>query len=192
MYIVSIIFLSIGGLLAIINGWILFQQLQGQPLPSAVPILGGVFLFIGTLIFPCGALRAWAVLGLFVDYGCMPYLIYGSIYMVQETRRYAEKNRILSLEYEANECTGKIYIYPRNEGIYKWAARDGQSHGSIIMKVDEYVPGQTLKLSIQDTAIWLGVHDGTWQLDSEKGWHNTMYSLVNSTITELAANKVLN
>jgi hypothetical protein len=190
-YIASIALLGLGGLLASFNGWVLFRQLRGKPSPSAAPLIGGVFLFVGARLFPGGLLRPWAVIGLFLDYGFLPYMILFSISMAQESRRYAEKNRILSLDFEAAACTGAIYVYPDDECIYKWAARDGHSSGSIVMKVDEYTPNETLKLSIQKTAIRLGVHDGSWQLDSEEGWHNSMHSLVDSTITPSAANKSL-
>lgn len=188
-YIASIVLLGLGGLLAFINAWVLVRQLTSKPSPSAAPLLGGAFLFAGALILPSGFLRPWPVMGLFLDYGCMPYLTLFTISIIRETRRYAEKNRILSLRYEAERCSGEIHLYPASECIYKWAAKDGLSHGSILMKVDSYVPNAALRLAIQDAGIFLGMHGNTWQLDSEHGWHNPMHSLANSTITEMAANK---
>ena len=188
-YIASIALLGLGGLVAGINAWVLVRQLLGKPSPSVAPLLGGVFLFVGALLLPGGFLRPWAVIGLLVDYGCMPYLALSTVSMIRETRQYAEKNRILSLQYEAEQCTGKIHIYPGNEGVYQWAARDGLSHGSILMKIDSYVPSKILKLSTQDVRISLSFHNDSWQLDSEHGWKNPVNSLVNSTITAMAVHR---
>ena len=190
-YFASIALLGLGGLIALTNGWVLFRQLLGKRAPSVVPLVGGIFLFFGAMLFPNDLLRPLAVIGLFLDYGCLPYLILLSLSMVQEMRRYAEKNRILTLEFETATCTGAIYIYPEDACIYKWVAKDGLSSGSIIMNVDEYTPNEMLKLSIQDTGILLSVQDGSWRLDSEQGSHNPITSLVNSKITQLATNKSL-
>jgi len=136
-YIISIGFIGLGSLLAVINGWILIKQIRGQDCPSATPILGGLFLFIGGLLLPGGVLKIWAWLGLFLDYGCIPYLITALVSMLQEKRRYAAKNQILALEYDAGGCSGTISIYPKNECIHKWKAKDGNSSGSMVMQVND-------------------------------------------------------
>ena len=74
-YIASITLLSLGGLIAFASAWVLLRQLRGKASPSAVPFLGGIFLFAGAFLFPGEAVRPWAVVGLFLDYGCLPYFI---------------------------------------------------------------------------------------------------------------------
>jgi len=183
-YIASSALLGLGGLLALINAWILIRQLLGKPSPSVAPVLGGALLFTGALLLPGGHLRPWAVIGLFLDYGCMPYLLLASISTVRETRRHAAKNRILSLQYDAEKCAGEIHLYPESECAYTWAAKDGLSQGSILMKVDAYDPGMSLSLSIQDTRVSLTMRDDRWQLESEHGWHDPVLSLADATIAE--------
>ncbi|MCZ6503615.1 MAG: hypothetical protein O6945_14015, partial [Gammaproteobacteria bacterium] len=77
-----------------------------------------------------------------------------------------------------------INIYPDEECIYKWRAKDGQSYGSMIMKVDEYRPDTQVRLSLQDIRVALVKDRGNWKIESETGWHDQILSLNNSTITE--------
>jgi len=183
-YTFSIALLSLGGLLAIVNARVLVKQLQGKHGSSAAPFIGGIFLFIGGLSYPDGLLRSWAWIGLFADYGCIPYITMASISIWMDDIRYSERRRILWLSYEAERCSGSIAIYPNDECIYEWRAKDGQSYGSMIMKVDEYKPDTQMCLSLQDIRVALVKDRGEWKIDSETGWHDQMLSLRNSTITE--------
>lgn len=183
-YIFSIALLTLGGLLAVVNARVLVIQLQGKHSSSAAPFIGGIFLFIGGLIYPDGLLRSWAWIGLFLDYGCIPYLTMASISIWMDDIRYSDKRRILCLNYEAERCSGSIAIYTNEECIYKWQAKDGQSYGSMIMKVDEYRPDTHVCLSLQDIRVVLVKDRGEWKIDSETGWDDQMLSLHNSTITE--------
>lgn len=186
-YLASIALLGLGGVIALANVRVLIMQLLGKASPSVAPLLGGIFLFAGALLFPGGALRSWAVLGLFIDYGCVPYLILLAVSMRKETRRFAAEKRILGIRFESDGYTGEISVYPGDDCIYKWAARDGHSSGSTILKVDAYLPDESLRLSIQDTVISLRLHEGRWQLDAE-GCHNLRHSLEDATFTDSAVN----
>jgi hypothetical protein len=188
-YVASFAVVFLGILLAFTNAWILIRQLRGKRSPSVVPIIGGIFLCIGGLIFPGGLLRPWAVLGLFLDYGCMPYLIFASVYFIREEIRYAARNRLLTLEYVAPMIKGEFAVYPRNECIHKWSAKDGLSSGSMVMKVDEYIIDSLLKISLKNINIEINKINGEWNVTKESGWHDSMHSIETSRITEKAANK---
>jgi hypothetical protein len=187
-YVASIALFFLGILIAFTNAWILICQLRGRRSPSVVPIIGGIFLCTGGIIFPGGLLRTWAVLGLFLDYGCMPYLIFVSIYLIREEIRYAARNRLLTLEYVTSMIKGEFAVYPRNECIHKWNAKDGMSSGSMVMKVDEYIIDSLLRISLQDINIEIHKTNGEWSVAKENGWHDSMHSIENSQISEKAAN----
>jgi hypothetical protein len=189
-YIASVILLMFGGLLAAVNARILVCQLRGKHSPSATPILGGLFLFIGCLLFPNGALWPWAVFGPFLDYGCMPYLIFASVYLICEKLRHAHKNEILALRYHAPRASGVFTLYPNDECIRKWSAADGLSSGSMIMKIDEYIPDRLIRLSLQAIRLSFEKSGQHWNLVHEEGWDDSMHSLELSTISEQVANKV--
>ena len=189
-YVVSIGLVFLGILSALTNAWILTCQLRGRHSPSVTPIIGGIFLCIGGLIFPGGLLRPWAVLGLFIDYGCMPYLIFSLNYLIREKIRYAAKNRLLTLEYVSPMIKGEFAVYPRHECIHKWNYKDGKSSGSMVMKVDEYIIDSLLRISLQDINIEINKINGEWSVTKESGWHDSMHSIENSRITEKDANRV--
>ncbi len=190
-HIVSIALLGIGALVALVNVGVLARQVRGRRSPSVTPFIGGIFLFVGALLFPGGALRPWAAIGLFVDYGCMPYLIGASVCMACETRRYSAKNRILSLAYDAKECSGEFHLFPQHECIHEWRAKDGMSRGSMIMRLETFVPDARLELSLEEIRITMASEDGDWVLCSESGWHDQVHSLEGSVIAEVTANKSL-
>jgi hypothetical protein len=191
LYVVSIAFLVLGALVSAINAWICFRQLLGKHSPSIVPLIGGVSLLVGALIFPNGSLIPWAFIGILVDYGCLPYVVMLSISMALEFRRYSSKNIVFGLDYDAQECDGQILLFKRNECIFKYRYKNGKAYGSMIMKIDEYYPGWKISLSIQNISIVIGYIDGAWSLISESGWHDKKLSLQGSTITEKAANKTM-
>ena len=143
----------------------------------------------GGLLFPNGSLRPWAVIGLFIDYGCMPYLIFASIYLIQEKLRYRDKNRILTPKYASDLIAGEIAIYPKNECIYKWKQRNGQSYGSMAMKVVGFEPDRSISLALDQLSIQLAKNSGKWDLEHEEGWHDSMYSLRGANISEKAAKR---
>jgi hypothetical protein len=173
-YIASAILLVFGGLVAAVNARILVCQLRGKYSPSATPILGGLFLFIGCLLFPNGVLWPWAVFGLFLDYGCMPYLIFAFIYLIREKLRHAHKNEILTLHYQAPGASGVFKLYRNDECIHKWSAADGLSSGSMIMKIDEYIPDLLIRLSQQAIRLSFEKSGQHWNLVHEEGWRDSM------------------
>lgn len=190
-YLASITLLVLGGLIATLNAWILISQIRGKHSPSAAPFIGGIFLLVGGLLYPNGSLRPWAVIGLFIDYGCMPYLIFATIYLIQEKLRYRDKNRILTLKYASDLIAGEIAIYPKNECIYKWKQRNGQSYGSMVIKVVGFEPDRSISLALDQLSLQLTKNSGKWSLEHEEGWHDPMYSLQGADISEKAANKAL-
>lgn len=168
-YIFSIALLTLGGLLAIVNARVVVNQMRGKITPSVAPFVGGIFLFVGGFLYPDGLLRSWAWVGLFLDYGCIPYITSASISICMDNIRYSERRQMLRLNYEAEGCSGSITIYPDKECIYKWRAKVGQSYGSMIMKVDEYKPDTQLCLSLEDIRVNLVKERGNWKIDSETG-----------------------
>jgi hypothetical protein len=154
-------------------------------------VFGGLFLSIGCLLFPNGVLWPWAVFGLFLDYGCMPYLIFASIYLIRGKLRHADKNEILTLRYHAPRASGVFMLYPNDECIHKWSAADGLSSGSMIMKIDEYIPGRLIRLSLQAIRLSFEKSGQHLNLVHEEGWHDSMHSLELSTISEQVASKAI-
>jgi len=175
----SISLLSLGGLIAASNVVLLLIKSS----TSITPFVGGILLLFGAILSPNEILQNWAALGLFVDIGCLPYLIACSIYLVSEKRRYSNKNKILSLHFEADKCTGDIHLFPNNECIYEYRARDGQSLGSIPMSIDKYLEGKELKISIQQTQVHLVNREENWFLKNEEGWDDSMHSLQDAKFT---------
>lgn len=92
MTILAYSLILLGTYIAALNNWLLWRQLRGKYGPSIVPFVGGILLFVGGLLEPSGTLRPWAVLGLWVDYGCLPYTISVSWYLLREKRMGAESN----------------------------------------------------------------------------------------------------
>ena len=90
MTILAYSLMLLGGYIAFLNAWLLWRQLRGEHGPSIVPFVGGILLFVGGLLEPSGTLRPWAVLGLVVDYGCVPYTVCVSWYLLREKRMGAE------------------------------------------------------------------------------------------------------
>lgn len=135
-------------------------------------------------------MRQWAVLGLFLDYGCIPYLILGFFFVVRELVRHRERNRLLTLKYLTENVTGEIALYPGNECIYTWRKRNGQSSGSMMMKVEEYLPDHWIVLSIEKIRIELTKSGSQWKLAREEGWDNSLYLLKNANIIEKGANLI--
>lgn len=66
-------FLGLGGLLTFGNYWGIVQARRTRTNFSRIPILGGLFGCVGTLLFAKS--RWWAFILLFVDPGCMPMIL---------------------------------------------------------------------------------------------------------------------
>jgi hypothetical protein len=190
-YIASIGLLGLGGIITVFNGCVFIRQFLEKPSPSVVPIVGGVILFVGALIYPNGLFRAWAVIGLFIDYGCLPYLIFSLISLIHENRKFAEKNRLFSLQYTSSQCDGQFHLYPNNECIHHWKAKDGKSYGSMVMKIINHEAGKLVSIALQNIRVSMIKKSDQWELDHEEGWGDQVYSLADSTITEISANKAL-
>jgi peptidoglycan/LPS O-acetylase OafA/YrhL len=57
-HLASIALLGIGALIALSNVWLLAQQVRGRRSASITPLVGGIFLLVGGLMFPGGELHA--------------------------------------------------------------------------------------------------------------------------------------
>jgi len=164
-------------------------QLRNRDCPSVIPLIGGLFLYAACRMYPDGLLRPWAGIGLFIDYGCMPYLISASIYIIREEIRFAKKNRLLSLEYDAPAISGEIAVYPANECIHKWRHKDGMSSGSMIMKVDNYLMDRALSISVENLTIEFRKDNGQWSVHTAKGLGDHLDSLKYARVSEFATVK---
>ncbi|MHC4404098.1 MAG: hypothetical protein ACYTG0_30960 [Planctomycetota bacterium] len=183
-YTASIAFLVLGGLVAVINAWIFIGQVRGKQVPSVLPLIGGTILFLGALQFPGGTMRPWAWIGMFIDYGCLPYVVMALISVWLETLRYSAKKRILCLEYETDYVEGSIDLFPKSECIYKWSMKDKGSYGSMIMRVQEYVVNARIVLSLENICLALQNAGDGWFLERESGWQEPRLSLANARIEE--------
>ena len=181
---VAIGFFLIGGLIALLNAWLLGNQLIGRRVSSVAPFLGGLLLFSGALIYPDPVVRKWAWLGLVVDYGCAPYLLLGFISIWAEERRYSAKNKLLDLAIETPHLTGAIVVFQNNEAFLEYAWKEGARRGSIMMKARHDAAMQEIELTIEDVVIRLTRADGGWRIQEERGWKEDKMSLANATIQE--------
>lgn len=186
-YIIPIALLTFGGYAAMFNLWICICGWCGKRAPSIAPLIGGVFLYLGAVLFPGGHLRPWAISAFLVDIGSAPYVLGALVYLIVDAKAYGKRERILSLEYETPEFSGEFHVYPNQECIWAWKANDGRSRGSRLMTVNRYIPGERLELSQQDTSVALRKTDGRWMLQSGGIWSDPNESLVDATITEMAA-----
>jgi hypothetical protein len=121
----------------------------------------------------------------------MPYLIGASFSWAYEARRYSTTNRMLSLAYDAKGCSGELHLFPQHECVHEWRAKDGMSQGSMIMRLETFVPDAHLELSLEETRVTIASEDGSWVLRRESGWQDQSHSLEGSVIVEVAANKSL-
>ena len=174
----------LGGSIALFNGWIFVSQLIGRHIPSAIPFVGGLMLFVGGMIYPDSGIKKLAWLGLIADYGCLPYLIMASVSMWSENKRYSPKNRLLDLGIETPTLNGSIFLYPNNEAILQYSMKDGMETGSIIMKAKYDTEMREIELTIQDILIRFISIDGNWRVQEERGWKDDRKSLTNALVQE--------
>jgi hypothetical protein len=184
LQIASIGLVILGGLIALFNGWVLINQLSGRHAPSVFPIVGGLMLFLGALIYPDSNLIKLALLGLIVDYGCLPYFLSASISVYRDKRRYSVKNRLLDLAIETPNLLGSVLMYPGNEAILKYYMKDGVQSGSIIMKSRLDAGMREIELTIEDVVVRFTRLEGGWAVQEERGWKNSKMSLINATVQE--------
>lgn len=182
LYTISILFLFAGSFFTLFNGYVLIRQISGRSYSSVAPVIGGLSLLIGGFIFPAGHLRLWGVLGLFLDYGCIPYFLFFACCVLSETKKYAAKNRILSLEYCGEKSCGYFHIYPNQECIHQWSLNNKMSSGSMIMKVEKYDSDEVLCLSLENIKLMFSFSNGRWALESEDWGAEKHFSLKTATL----------
>lgn len=184
LQIVGIGLILVGGLIALLNGWLFVNQLIGRRGSSVAPVVGGVLLLCGGLIYPDPAVRKWAWLGLFIDYGCIPYILLASYSMWSESRKYSAEKRLLDLAIETPHLIGAILVYPDNDAILEYAWKDGMRQGSITMKASHDAAMEEVELANRDLCIRLARLDGGWRIQEERGWKEDKMSLANASIQE--------
>jgi hypothetical protein len=183
LQIIAIGLFGLGGLIALVNGWIFASQLFGKHIPSGIPFLGGFMLFLGGLIYPDPSVRRLAWLGLIADYGCFPYLMMASISTCLKVRRYSAKNRLLDLCVETPTLNGSVFLYPTNVAMFHYSMKDGMGVGTIIMEAKYDINMQEIELSIEDALIRFICIDGNWKVQEERGWDEKK-SLKNALVQE--------
>lgn len=174
----------VGGLIALFNAWLFFNQLTGRHVSSIAPFLGGLLLFSGALIYPDPVVRKWAWLGLVVDYGCAPYVLLGLFSLWAESKRFSAEKRLLDLAIETPHLVGAILVYPNNDAILEYAWKDGIRRGSMIMKARHDAGMREIELTLQDISIRISRLDGGWRIQEERGWKENKMSLANASIQE--------
>ncbi len=168
-YIFPFVLFFLGGILSIINGWNFLKELMGKRVPSTIPFIGGIFLFIGAMSYPETPVRYFAWVGLLVDFGCLPYLTIGIIRLWLEMKRYSIKNCLLSFEYEIEDIQGSIHVYLHQECIVKYRKKDNSILGSMVMKVLKHTP-DTLELGMGDKILCLSFRNNQWKIEKESVW----------------------
>lgn len=184
LQIVGVGLILVGGLIALLNGWLFVNQLIGRRGSSVAPVVGGVLLLCGGLIYPDPAVRKWAWLGLFIDYGCIPYILLASFSVWSESRKYSAEKRLLDLAIETPHLVGAILLYPDNDAILEYAWKDGVRQGSIIMKGRHDAEKKEVELTNKTISIRIGRLDGGWKVLEERGWKEDKMSLANASIQE--------
>lgn len=177
-------FILVGGLIALVNGWLVVSQLVGRRGSSVVPVVGGLFLLGGALIYPDPAVRKWAWLGPFIDYGCVPYIALASYSVWSESRKYSAERRLLDLAIETPHLVGAILVYPDNHAILEYAWKDGMRQGSITMKARHDTAMQEIDVRNQEILIRISRLEGGWKVQEERGWKEDKMSLLNASIQE--------
>jgi hypothetical protein len=184
LQIAGLAFVLVGGLIALINGWLIVKQLVGRKVSSIVPVVGGLFLLSGALIYPDAVVRKWAWLGLIVDYGCVPYIVLASYSVWTETRKYSAERRLLDLAIETPQLVGAVLVYPDSDAILEYAWKDGTRQGSITMKARHDVAMQEIELRNLDILIRIVRLGGGWKVQEEHGWKDNKMSLLNASIQQ--------
>ncbi len=87
--------------------------------------------------------------------------------------------------------TGSFHLYPKSECIHEWTAVDGKSSGSMVMKIVKYVQDETIQLSLENINVTFKKNNSLWKVSEENGWNNPIHSILEASITEVSANKVL-
>lgn len=76
--------MGIGVLIALRNAWLVFQKVRRKRTGEITPLLGGLLLFVGMFMLTGSAVHLWAFLGLFIDLGSFPYLVYSVIQLAKK------------------------------------------------------------------------------------------------------------
>ncbi|NUM33500.1 MAG: hypothetical protein HUU50_03085 [Candidatus Brocadiae bacterium] len=183
-YILSVILIFLGGCLAVLNGWSFFREfVLKKRTSSPVPFLGGIFLFWGLWIMPKPEVSSWAWAGLFLDLGCLPYLMFGLSLLALEARRYSLKNCLLCLSYTTQEAKGSIHVYPKKECILKYALKNNMACGSLIMQVLRYEPEKVLEIKAEEKSLLLAMQEKDWVVLEESGWNSPKISFRNAQLS---------
>lgn len=184
LQIVGVGLILVGGLIALLNGWLFVNQLIGRRGSSVAPVVGGVLLLCGGLIYPDPAVRKWAWLGLLIDYGCIPYILLASFSVWTQSRKYSAEKRLLELAIETPHLLGTILLYPDNYAILEYAWKDGMRQGSITMKARHDAAMQAIEVGNQEILIRISRLEGGWKVQEERGWKEGKMSLANASIQE--------
>jgi len=83
LYLASSLCFLFGVFVAVANWVCLYTRIYtDKNAPSTIPLLGGIFMFIGFYFFPSNPVTGWAWLALLLDYGCIPMLVHFCLVML--------------------------------------------------------------------------------------------------------------
>jgi hypothetical protein len=173
-----------GGLIALINGWLFVNQLIGRRGSSVAPVVGGLFLLSGGLLYPDPEVRKWAWVGLLIDYGCVPYILLASYSVWSDSRKYSAERKLLELAVETPQLVGAVVVFPDNVAFLEYTCKDGTRQGSIQLKAMHDSPIGEIELTNLELRIRLARLDGGWKVLEERGWKEDKMSLLNASVQE--------
>jgi len=173
-----------GALIALFNAWVIVNQLNGRHSPSVFPFVGGLMLFGAGLMYPDSNSWKLALLGLVVDYGCLPYAVLASISVYLDSRKYSAKNRLLALAIDTPNLTGVVLLFLGNNAILEYAMKDGRQSGSIVMTSRHDAGMREIEIANNDVLVRFARLEGGWAVQEERGWKDGRMTLLNASVQE--------
>jgi len=169
---VSLLLIALFLATAAYNGLIFIRERRGDPTPSVIPILGGIFGAVGLWHWPYHDLSVWAWAPLLLDYGCAHYVAAGTIQEVRRAWRFRESNCFARLVGESSEKNVEIRLYKGGRMLLDETFRNPQKFGSFSSsgKWTSSDSGSGYILSIWGAAISIEERAGQWAIKHESGW----------------------
>lgn len=111
MFVIAIVLMVLGGLLAFANWWSLFWSYHTKQFHSAVPLFGAALLGAGMLMIPATRPYAWSAL--ILDYGTLALLL-GSPRLIRELWSTSRINLISEYRGQAGAKTIHLQLFRRS------------------------------------------------------------------------------